>query len=153
MDPLQRLIAIEDIRQLKSRYFRFLDCKDWDGLATIFCDDAIFDARTANSVEPDLETGNDWYHEGGEAIVAFIRNVTTPLVSAHHGHCHEIEILSDSEARGIIAMQDTVWHEAGTSAAPLLLGYGHYEEDYRKVDGQWRIHRSRLTRLNVILGP
>jgi hypothetical protein len=29
----------------------------------------------------------------------------------------------------------------------VLHGYGHYEEAYRKVDGDWRIHRLKLTRL------
>ena len=33
MDPLQRLLDIEDIRGLKARYFRCMDTKDWEGLA------------------------------------------------------------------------------------------------------------------------
>jgi hypothetical protein len=28
-----------------------------------------------------------------------------------------------------------------------LRGYGHYHETYEKIDGQWRITRSKLTRL------
>ena len=28
-----------------------------------------------------------------------------------------------------------------------LRGYGHYRETYEKVDGQWRITSSKLTRL------
>ena len=30
MDPTARLIAIEDIKQLKARYFRFVDTQDFD---------------------------------------------------------------------------------------------------------------------------
>jgi hypothetical protein len=28
-----------------------------------------------------------------------------------------------------------------------LRGYGHYHETYEKIDGQWRIKSSKLTRL------
>ena len=28
-----------------------------------------------------------------------------------------------------------------------LVGYGHYHETYEKIDGQWRIKTSKLTRL------
>ena len=34
------LLAIDEIRNLKSSYFRFVDTHDWAGLATIFCADA-----------------------------------------------------------------------------------------------------------------
>lgn len=157
MDPVERLLAIEEIRQLKSRYFRFMDRKDWGGLATVFTDDAIFDARTANSVSSHADEGagaasNDWLYEGGATILAFIREVVTPLVTVHHGHGHEVELLSETEARGIIAMEDMIWHGTGSPDTLVLHGYGHYEEEYRKTGGQWRIRRSRLTRLNVILG-
>ena len=30
-----------------------------------------------------------------------------------------------------------------------MQGFGHYHEDYRKEDGQWRIARLKLTRLRV----
>jgi hypothetical protein len=30
MNDLERLVAIEDIKQLKYRYYRFLDAKDWE---------------------------------------------------------------------------------------------------------------------------
>ena len=42
MTELEKLRAIEDIRQLKSRYFRFVDAKDWEGLAEVFCKEAVF---------------------------------------------------------------------------------------------------------------
>ena len=30
-----------------------------------------------------------------------------------------------------------------------LLGFGHYHETYEKVDGEWRIASSKLTRLHM----
>jgi len=36
MTDLERLIAIEDIRALQSRYVRYADLKDWQALAGLF---------------------------------------------------------------------------------------------------------------------
>ena len=43
MDGIERLQAIEDIKQLKARYFRCMDTKDWDGFAAVFTPDATMD--------------------------------------------------------------------------------------------------------------
>jgi hypothetical protein len=49
IDPVARLIAIEEIKQLKARYFRCMDTKDFVGLRTVFADDATFDASCSSS--------------------------------------------------------------------------------------------------------
>ena len=41
MEPVERLEAIEQIRQLKARYFRSIDTKEWSGLPVAFADDAV----------------------------------------------------------------------------------------------------------------
>ena len=51
MDAAAQLLAMEEIKQLKARYFRFVDTKDWEALSTIFCEDAVFDARAALSID------------------------------------------------------------------------------------------------------
>ena len=40
LSATETLTAIESIKQLKARYFRTLDAKDWDGLRRVFADDA-----------------------------------------------------------------------------------------------------------------
>jgi hypothetical protein len=45
MDGIVRLIAIEDIKQLKDRYLRALVMKDWKLLRSVFADDATLDYR------------------------------------------------------------------------------------------------------------
>ena len=146
MNVLEKLEAIEDIRQLKSRYFRFVDTKDWDGLSTIFCEDAIFDARCARRPEPDPESAGSLY-EGMDAVLAILRKGIEWSTSVHHGHGHEIVIDSQDEAHGIIAMQDVMTWDRPKQA--YLHGYGHYHEIYRREHGAWRIWRTTLTRLRV----
>lgn len=148
MDLIEKLWAIEEIKQLKARYFRFMDGKDWAGMRTIFTDDATFDARTALSIEP--QGGEDAIVRGGEAIAAFIEGAVTALRTTHHGHCHEITIDGPDDAHGVIAMEDIVW--TADHSTLIVHGTGHYHEHYRRVDGAWRIARSRLTRLDVKTG-
>jgi len=127
---------IEAIKQLKARYFRFMDTKDWDGLASVFTAD----------VEIDM-TG-----EGGgvtttvEEYLPFLRGNIEHVVTVHHGHMPEIEVTSGTSAKGIWAMEDHLrWPEGAPLAA--LHGFGHYHETYRKTPDGWRIASMRLTRL------
>jgi hypothetical protein len=145
MTELERLIAIEEIRQLKARYFRSMDTKDWDGLTAVFAPDAELDMQGEAADKSKAATGTV---RGGKEIGAFIRNAVYDLVTVHHGHMPEIEISSPTTAKGIWAMEDVLRWPEGASVKSLH-GYGHYHETYRKVDGAWRIQTSLLTRLRV----
>jgi hypothetical protein len=145
MDALEELQAIERIRQLKMRYFRFVDTKDWEGLATLFCTDAVFDTRGAAGQEVAEDGTNIW--RGRQAILDFIRESMQWTRSVHHGHGHEVTLDSPTEAHGVIAMEDFVEWEKPFKAS--LRGYGHYHETYRIEDDAWKIWRSKLTRLRV----
>jgi hypothetical protein len=134
-DPVQRLLDIEDIKQLKARYFRTLDMKLWDELGEVFTEDAVADY-----------SGPGPHLEGRAAILEFIRKMVGPLRTAHHGHMPEIEVAGDS-ARGVWAMVDIV--EGKEVGGPVMRGYGHYHETYAKAGGRWRIKTLRLTRLRV----
>jgi len=148
LDPVSRLIAIEEIKQLKARYFRCMDTKDFVGLRKVFADDAVFDASCSLSIEPAEDVAN-WIHSGGDTIAAFVEAAVAPLRTVHHGHCHEIELLGENEARGVIAMEDQIWDADG---APFLHGMGHYHETYRREADGWKIVTSRISRLHVIVG-
>jgi len=43
METVDRLWAIEQIKQLKARYFRYLDLHWWHELRELFTDDAVFE--------------------------------------------------------------------------------------------------------------
>lgn len=138
-ERLARLEAVEDIKALKARYFRLLDLHRWDELRALFTDDARFDIGESRSQPADAD-----------GIVAAVRSHLDQAMTVHHGHMPEIEVLDAMHARGVWAMQDLVEPPAD-SGYPVLSGFGHYDEDYRKVDGQWRIARLRLTRLKRVV--
>ena len=129
------LADIESIKQLKARYCRFLDTKDWVAWRGIFTDDFVSDTSEAGGK----------VIAGADDFVAFVRkNLGRPSQpTAHQVHTPEIEVTSATTARGIWALQDVVRFGPGVS----LVGYGHYHETYEKTDGQWRIKTSKLTRL------
>lgn len=148
MDTLAKLMAIEEIKQLKARYFRFMDTRDWDAMAGVFCRDAKFDCSEGLGCKPldgDFVGSVGPVTQGREAIMDWIRDAFTNQTSVHHGHCHEITIDSETEAHGVIAMED--WIRGRDRQKKLLHAAGHYHERYRFEDGAWRIAETKLTRL------
>jgi hypothetical protein len=143
MDDIERLIAIEDIRRLKARYFRCMDTKDWDGFRDVFAADAEMDMRA--------EAGEAGLVRGAPEIAAFVRGAVDTVVTVHHGHMPEIDVTSPTTATGVWAMEDVLrWPPGGPIAD--MHGWGHYHETYVKRDGGWRIQTLTLTRLRVDFG-
>ncbi len=128
------LIEIEEVKKLKARYFRLMDKKLWDELGSVFTEDA--------TLQYGPNTGDVF--EGRKDIVEGLSSVLASAVTVHHGHMPEIEITGDTTASGIWAMSDYV-----EMPGLILKGYGHYEEEYVKEDGRWKIRRLQLTRLRV----
>ena len=145
LTDIERLTAIEDIKQLKARYFRSMDTKDWAGLQAVFSDTAELDMRGEAA---DKSKATTELVVGAPNIMEFIRNAVLELTTVHHGHMPEIEITSPTTAKGVWAMEDVLRWPAG-AAVNTLQGYGHYHETYRKTEDGWRIQSSKLTRLRV----
>ena len=134
---LQMLLDIEQIKQLKARYFRFVDAKEWDDVGS------------------GLRGRRGPRDPGGRARVPGPRRdrrkstVMEQLRTVHHGHMPEIEITGPDSARGVWAMFDYVeWPEQDSKRVGFR-GYGHYVEEYVREDGEWRIAHTRLERLRV----
>lgn len=152
MTLLDELQVIDAVKEVKARYFRFLDTKDWDGYGTVFCRNATFDMLTGSTVDPDdgssaSAASAGFVLEGREQIVAAVRDAVGESNTVHHGHCHEVWVDSPDQARGIIAMVDKITNSR--TGECVLEGYGHYHETYRIEDGEWRIADLRLSRLHV----
>ena len=128
---------IEAIRQLKARYFRAMDTKDWDGMRATLTDDVVIDTS---------EAGGGVF-SGGDEFMVFLKDVLGDAVTVHQGHMPELDVTSETTATGIWALNDIVIWPNGTR----LDGYGHYHETYEKLPDGWRIATSKLTRLHVDL--
>lgn len=124
---------IEAIKQLKGRYFRTMDTKDWEGFRDVFSDDVSIDTT---------DSGGEVV-EGADKFVDFVKQSLDEAVTVHHGHTPEIEIHSPTTASGVWAMEDRLRWPNGRE----IQGYGHYTETYEKTGGTWRIKTSKLTRL------
>jgi len=147
MDALQQLLAIEDIRAVKARYCRLLDCKEWDAFAALFTNDAVMDVSQ--------DTGNPPI-SGVTAILAQVRFAVDHAVSCHQVHTPEIVLDGADLAHGVWTMQDRVVWQAGLSPIPgiaSITGYGQYHETYRREGGVWKIAALRLSRFHVDMHP
>jgi SnoaL-like domain len=133
MDDATALLEIEAIKQLKARYCRYLDTKDWQAWRSLFTDDFLSDTSPAGGKVV----------QGADEFVAFTRKSLRSQATVHQVHAPEIELTSPTTARGVWALEDVVRFGPGVN----LRGYGHYTETYEKVDGQWLIASSTLTRL------
>jgi uncharacterized protein (TIGR02246 family) len=125
------------ISELKARYCRCLDTKDWAGYAAVYTEDAVLDTTGSGGARV----------AGREALVAYVRSsISEDTITTHHVHQPEIVVDGDT-ASAIWAMQDrNVWPNGRK-----LLGFGHYHERYIRTDGAWLIAESKLTRINMEL--
>jgi hypothetical protein len=139
---LQELLDRELIKELKARYFRFLDAQDWEAFRQVFTDDARFELMEGETIV------------GADAFVTMVRGVQGDEQRArtvHHGHMPELSIDGPADARGSWVLADYVeWaSDPETGVRRGIKGYGRYDETYRKVDGDWKIATWRLNYLRM----
>lgn len=129
------LLEIEEIKKMKHRYFRHVDCKQWNALLELFVDSAT----------TSYDSGRHRY-EGKAAILAFFDEGLSDqkILTQHQGHHPEIEITSATTATGIWYMDDTV-HILEHNMK--VRGNGIYWDEYVKVDGQWKFQHTGYERV------
>jgi SnoaL-like domain len=146
------LLTLREIEQLKYRYLRTLDLKDWEGFAQVFEPDAT------GSYGAGLEFGS------AEEIVTFMRESLGPdIITVHQVHHPEIELAGTAEpgsagpgsrgagsgerltASGTWMLMDRV---IAVSHGVLVDGASVYRDEYRcGSDGQWRISHTGYERI------
>lgn len=147
MTEIEKIAAIMAISQVKARYCRFLDTKDWTGYASLFTEDFELDVSEGTG-QPVIR--------GRDVVIKQIQSSIGTARTAHQVHSPEIEFKSYDEAHVIWAMQDRVlWGPERTAKLGVagLTGYGHYHERYVRQNGEWKIAASRLTRLHLDMQP
>ena len=140
MDPVQTLIEREALRELKARYFRLLDTKDWVGWTEVW----------APEIDHEMPMEGQKYRGPRETFVRSVADALEGVVTVHHGHTSEIRVTSPTTAEAIWSFTDYLKPGPRAAAgAPDLTGYGHYHETYEKSDAGWRIKTQKITRLRL----
>lgn len=124
---------IEAIKKLKAKYWRCIDKKLWDELEDCFIENAVADY------------GKNLNFQGRKAIIQFLKDNlgSDSVITVHQGHNPEIEITSDTTARGIWALHDYLVFQPNIT----INGWGHYEDEYVKQNGEWKKKSIKETRL------
>ena len=139
MTDIEKLLAIEEIKSLKARYFRYIDLKMWPELRSIFTPDVTLEYVNVPGGPFGLEDG-----------MAMIVEFMTGRVTIHQGFMPEIEITSPTTAKAVWGMEDgnfIATANAGEHTVYKMRGHGHYHDTYEKLGGAWRIKSTRLTRI------
>lgn len=132
------LAALEEIRQLKYRYFRALDLKEWDEFGDCLTED--INARYGTQAMPE-----PLHFDSRDDVVAYMsENLGTSVISIHIGS-HPVITVDGGVASGSWAFEDTV---IVPDFKVQIRGGGYYEDEYRKdPDGKWRISSTRYERI------
>lgn len=138
LDAAAMLYEFELLKQLKAKYLRALDQKDWAGYRACFTDDV------KHYTDDRLVFGSP------EEWVSKLSVTFQDVVSVHQVHSPELELTGERTAKGIWPMFD--WVDFKKNPERSLQGYGWYYEDYEKgSDGKWRIKICQLRRIRVDL--
>lgn len=126
------LLQCREIEQLKHRYMRAVDTKDWVLLASTLTPDvtAVYGERLTFDNRDDL-------------VAVLSRAMDDTKITVHHLHQPEITVDGDT-ATGTWALMDRVIRKAERM---MLEGAAFYTDEYRRVDGQWLISRTTYARL------
>lgn len=132
------LEAIEEIRQLKYRYFRTLDTREWDAFGDCLAEDVV--ARYGTKA-----MGDPLHFDSRREVVDYMAaNMGPGLTSVHIADHPEITVEGDT-ATGSWAFEDTV---IASEFNVIIRGAGYYHDEYRRdADGCWRISRTGYERL------
>jgi hypothetical protein len=134
------LLNIEEIKQVRNLFSHYFDGQDLGPLVDLFTDDAVCEFGPV--------FGGDWV--GKEHIRAKFTAIMGEPGMAVHGEPFSvlhaitnpwIRLLDDTTASGRWYLLDI--HTAVGVENPLIL-FGIYDDIYRKVDGRWLIHRTRI---------
>lgn len=141
MPAADKLLAIEEIKQLPLRYTRCINQRDWDCWTNLFTEESDY----WNAKHGIVKGPKGWH----DHLVA--TGMTSDRVHSlfHNYGGTEVEMLSPTTARGVwqasyvfYSGADEKGESAGTVVAPgqQVRFYGVYYQTYKKVAGAWKIN-------------
>lgn len=150
MDDSERLAAIEDIRQLKAKYWRGVDSQDDELVRSVLAEDCVLDYMGCCT---DPTSGVDHMPQMNMVLKGRKAWNTGTLegqrsVTVHQGHQSEITVFIDGTAEGIWSFTDRFFMPPGSPFARFT-GYGRYHDRYVRRDGRWLLKATRIERIWV----
>ncbi|AJE47854.1 nuclear transport factor 2 family protein [Celeribacter indicus] len=135
MDPLSRLVAIEEIRSLAIRYCHFRDQLQLDEMADLFEEDAIYEFGElfGGTVvgRPSIREEFERSRQIGDGL---------PFATLHTISTHWVEMLDEQTAEGRCFLTDFVF---GTEENPLK-ALVIYDDVYAFTNGAWKFRKRTL---------
>ena len=126
---IQYLTDLEEIKRLRSLYSYHADAHDSENWANLFTEDGVF------------ETDAFGTHEGRDAIRALehlpfaVHYVTNPIID-----------IDGDQATGKWLLLEPCSFPQDDERQPIW-GAAKYEDDYLRVDGEWKFKRVKLMSL------
>lgn len=136
MTDLETLIETEKIRKLRILYSHYFDMNELDKLVGLFTDDAICEFGVHGTCRGHAEIRSTY--ETAHAQWDTRNNGSYPYVHAITNHW--IEFTGPEGAEGRCYLIDMAMERKDT---PLLL-IAVYDDEYKKLNGVWKIHRTRI---------
>jgi hypothetical protein len=139
MTPLDKLVALAEIRQVAARRILCVDRKDWAGFARCHAPDAVTDTyKSLGSADAPIV--------GPDAIAAQIAKALGDRVTATQLHEPDIEFTSETTAVAVWPCENRNWWEDGGQKR-WSRAYNLYREAYEKIGERWLIKSRSVTRL------
>jgi SnoaL-like domain len=138
----EQLSDLEEIKLLKYKYCRFGDNKQWDDWVQLFTDD--YEADMVGVPRFSKKDPVNLLQTGIKNVVGLWSEALKSIVTIHVASMPEITLTSPTSAKGIWSLHDTLYMPTNR-----FEGWGHYHEDYVKLEGVWKIRKIRTTRLRT----
>ena len=131
---LETLEAVEAIKKLKARYCQCADERDAEGFANLFTADGVFEGGTFGR------------GQGRAGVATFLRGVQQQSLpfALHYVMNPIIEVQGDTATGRWYLLEPCTMVAEGTQAQQAVWGTARYEEEYVKVDGEWKFKKVHL---------
>jgi len=141
---LRDLVAREEIKELKARYFRFTDIHDFQSFGELFADDAVMEVGQIEGPSSVIARGRD-------AIVRQAAMASEGAIKIHHGHNCEITVFDGVRASGIWAVEYLFFDENPTTSRTLRHNFAYYHEDYVRHSDGWRFAAVKIVNVHTVV--
>jgi hypothetical protein len=132
-ERVQQLEDVNAIKELKYRYLNACDEKDAQEVTHCFTDGKV-----------DINYGFIGQFDNREDFVALYTRMACNehIVDMHHAQNPIIQITGADSARGKVALRFFTMNTNDKTCTQMA---GHYDDEYKKIDGQWRIIKTHFT--------